>query len=301
MDPELSSLKTEQINEKTVHLDCMDTLEILRTMNREDQSVPLAVSRVLPQVAAAVDRMEQTLRRGGRIFYTGAGTSGRLGVLDASECPPTFSTSPEQVQGLIAGGDRAIRFAVEGAEDAPDQGATDLEAAGFQGKDFLVGLSASGRTPYVLGALGRAQKLGAESAAVTANPGSAIGREATIAIEVDTGPEVLTGSTRLKAGTAQKLILNMLSTATMVRLGKTYRNLMVDLQPTNEKLRNRARRIVKLATGVSDQEAHTALQECGDETKTAIVMILTRCDADSARQRLSHAGGRVGDALFHSE
>ncbi|PTX62449.1 N-acetylmuramic acid 6-phosphate etherase [Melghirimyces profundicolus] len=301
MEREIPNLKTEQVNEETIRLDRMSALEIVRAMNREDRTVPEAVAQVLPQVARTIDRMEETIRNGGRIFYIGAGTSGRLGILDASECPPTFSTPPGLVTGLIAGGDQAIRSAVEGAEDSAEQGAEDLKAHAFTPSDFLVGLAASGRTPYVRGALVHARKLGAGTAAVTANPGSPVGAEAEIAIEVDTGPEVLMGSTRLKAGTAQKMILNMLSTGTMVRLGKIHRNLMVDLQPTNEKLRDRAIRIVELSTGVSGQQAADVLKRCGGDPKTAIVSILARCGPEEAKARLQRAGGRVGDAVAEPE
>ncbi|MFC4077270.1 N-acetylmuramic acid 6-phosphate etherase [Salinithrix halophila] len=290
-------LTTEQINEATRSLDHMDSLEIVTVMNREDHRVPQAVEAVLPRIAEAVDEMVETVRQGGRIFYIGAGTSGRLGVLDASECPPTFSSDPELVQGIIAGGDRALRFAVEGAEDSTEQGAEDLKSRLFSEKDFLVGIAASGQTPYVLGALAHARQTGAKTVAVTCNPGSEAGHLAHLAIEIDTGPEILTGSTRLKAGTAQKLVLNMLSTAMMVRLGKTYGNLMVDLKPTNRKLKERARRIIRLATGASCEEVEKAYQAAGGETKTAIVMLLSGMDAELARSRLKCAGGRIGGAL----
>lgn len=301
MDQEISRSITEEVNESTRNLDQMSTLEIVTAMNREDRLVPLAVNEVLPHVAETIDRMTETLQRGGRIFYIGAGTSGRLGVLDASECPPTFGTDPERVQGVIAGGDRALRFPVEGAEDSEAQGVQDLKSRGFGAGDFLVGIAASGGTPYVRGAIRHARSIGAGTAVITANPGSPLGKEAQFAIEVETGPEVLMGSTRLKAGTAQKLILNMLSTGTMVCLGKTWRNLMVDLQPTNAKLKHRARRIVELATGVSGQEAEAALQSCNGEAKTAILVLLGGWEPDQARRHLLEAGGRVGEALDHAD
>lgn len=301
MDQEISRSITEEVNESTRNLDQMSTLEIVTAMNREDRLVPLAVNEVLPHVAETIDRMTETLQRGGRIFYIGAGTSGRLGVLDASECPPTFGTDPERVQGVIAGGDRALRFPVEGAEDSEAQGVQDLKSRGFGAGDFLVGIAASGGTPYVRGAIRHARSIGAGTAVITANPGSPLGKEAQFAIEVETGPEVLMGSTRLKAGTAQKLILNMLSTGTMVCLGKTWRNLMVDLQPTNAKLKHRARRIVELATSVSGQEAEAALQWCNGEAKTAILVLLGGWEPDQARRHLLEAGGRVGEALDHAD
>ncbi|SDX29694.1 N-acetylmuramic acid 6-phosphate etherase [Marininema mesophilum] len=297
MDKETSHWVTEERHEATYELDRMTTMEILSVMNQEDQRVPQAVRGELTQVAQTVDAMVEAVQKGGRIFYIGAGTSGRLGVLDASECPPTFSSDPQTVQGIIAGGDHALRFAIEGAEDSAEQGAEDLQVSGFNPTDFLVALSASGRTPYVMGALTHAKHIGAQSASIACNPHSPAGRLATIAIDIKTGPEILTGSTRLKAGTAQKLVLNMLSTAMMIRLGKTYGNLMVDLKPTNKKLHERSRQIVSLATGVPLSEASTTLDLAGGETKTAIVMLLANTDAASARQRLTSTAGRVRDAL----
>lgn len=288
---------TEQVHPRTRELDQMTALEIVRVMNEEDSRIAAAVAAILPAIARTIDSITEKMRAGGRLFYVGAGTSGRLGVLDASECPPTFGTDPTLVQGLIAGGDQALRSPVEGAEDSVEAGKRDLSQRAFQTGDFLVGIAASGNTPYVRGALEHAAALGAETAAITCNPGSPLGRLANHTLEVDVGAEILMGSTRLKAGTAQKMILNMLSTGTMIHLGKTYQNLMVDLSPSNEKLRKRSRRIVAMATGVTAAEAEQALTSCDGETKTAIVMLLAKCEAATARQRLKQAGGRVRDAL----
>jgi N-acetylmuramic acid 6-phosphate etherase len=297
MEPDLSRLITEQINERTRQLDQMSALEIVRVMNEEDRRVPLAVEEVLPQVAQAVEAMVETLKQGGHIFYIGAGTSGRLGVLDASECPPTFNADPSWFQGIIAGGDTALRYAVEGAEDDPLQAATDLKERGFCSRDLLVGLATSGRTPYVIGAVEYAKQVGARTVAITCNPGSVLGKLSDIPIEVNVGPEVLVGSTRLKSGTAQKMILNMLSTATMVRMGKVYQNLMVDLQPSNRKLEDRARRIIQQITGVSPEEAEAAWLRCDKEVKTAIISLLTDQTPERARQLLRQAEGQVRKAL----
>ncbi|PTM56865.1 N-acetylmuramic acid 6-phosphate etherase [Desmospora activa] len=288
---------TEQVHPHTRKLDQMTAMEIVQVMSQEDHRIAVAVAAILPTIAAAIDNITEKIRGGGRLFYVGAGTSGRLGVLDASECPPTFGTDPALVQGLIAGGDHALRFPVEGAEDSPEAGKRDLIERSFQKDDFLVGIAASGKTPYVRGALEYGVMLGTTTAAITCNPGSPLGQLADYALEVETGPEILMGSTRLKAGTAQKLILNMLSTGTMIRLGKTYQNLMVDLSPSNAKLRRRAQRIVAMATGVTSAEAEQALNACEGETKTAIVMLLATCDVTTARHRLNQAEGRVREAL----
>ncbi|GAA1711098.1 N-acetylmuramic acid 6-phosphate etherase [Propioniferax innocua] len=287
---------TERRNPATQNLDRLPLPALLRTMNDEDHRVPNAVAAALPAIADATELIVDSLRTGGRLIYTGAGTSGRLGVLDAAECVPTFGTSPEQVVGLIAGGPEAMFRAIEGAEDSPTQGAQDLADIDVDQRDTVVGIAASGRTPYVLGALEHARSVGASTVAVSCNPDSAIGRLAQIAIEVDNGPEVLTGSTRMKAGTSQKIILNMLSTAAMVRLGKVYGNLMVDVVPTNAKLRERAVRIVTEATQCSDADARAALEASDNHAKTAIVMLLCNVDADTARQRLAAADGFVGQA-----
>jgi N-acetylmuramic acid 6-phosphate etherase len=294
---DLAGLRTERPNPRSTALDAMDVNQLLALMNDEDASVAPAVRRALPDIATAVQVIAAGFRAGGRLVYVGAGTSGRLAVLDAAECPPTFGTDPGQVLGLLAGGERALLRAVEGAEDSPDLGREDLQAAGLSPTDVVVGLSASGRTPYVLGALRHARAVGATTISIACNPGSRISAHADIAIEVDTGPEVLTGSTRLKAGTSQKLVLNMLSTAAMVLTGKVYANLMVDVVPTNRKLEIRARTIIEAATGVDPVTALDYQQRADGRAKTAIVMILAGVDAPEADRRLTAAGGLVRDAL----
>ena len=265
----LDNLLTEARNPQTMELDSMTPLEIVTAMNREDARVPESIRPQLPNIARCVAWATEAIRSGGRLIYMGAGTSGRLGVLDAVECPPTFGVSPDVVVGLIAGGERAFVRAVEGAEDSRELGKADLEAIGLTQKDLVVGIAASGRTPYVLGGLAYANSLGCKTAAISCNPGSAVGQEAGLAIEVAPGPECLTGSTRLKAGTAQKLILNMISTATMVGCGKAYSNLMVDVMQTNEKLVVRAQNIVMEATGVSRDSAKEAIAQAGGSCKLA--------------------------------
>ena len=291
------SLATEASNPASRNLDQLSAQEIVSLMNNEDAKVAEAVRKVLPQVAQAVEIITERMRRGGRLIYMGAGTSGRLGVLDAAECPPTFNTSPEQVLGLIAGGTNALVSAAEAAEDDPELGRQDAADINLSEKDVLVGLAASGRTPYVIGALHYAREVGAAALAVTCNSPSALEEVAEITIAPVTGPEVLAGSTRLKAGTAQKMVLNMLSTATLVRLGKTYGNLMVDMRPTNAKLRRRAARIVAEATGQDEMTALEALEQCGGETRTAIVALLAGVTPQEARERLGKAGGFVRKAL----
>jgi N-acetylmuramic acid 6-phosphate etherase len=293
MTDDLSSLSTESPNPRTRQLDQLSTLELVQLMNEEDALVAGAVRQALPQIAAAIDAIAARLGRGGRLVYLGAGTSGRLGVLDASECPPTFSVSPDLVIGLIAGGDSALRRSVEAAEDDPHAGAADLQAHHLTEADCVVGLTASGRTPYVLGALDYARSLGALTIGVACNRPAAITEHAQISILAAVGPEVLSGSTRLKSGTAQKMILNLLSTGVMVRLGKTYGNLMVDLRPTNAKLRLRARRLLVQAAGVDDATALTLLERCNWEVKTAIVVHRFSCPPEEARQKLDAAGGFV--------
>lgn len=297
MGLDLHGMTTETRNPRTMGLDQMTTLQIVTTMNEEDARVPLAIAKCLPQIAQAADWAVEAFARGGRLFYMGAGTSGRLGVLDAVECPPTFGVSPEQVVGLIAGGDKAFVKAVEGAEDSFELGRNDLAERGLTEKDFVVGIAASGRTPYVLGGLEYARSVGCHTAAVACNLGSAVGKAAELAIEVNCGPEVLTGSTRLKSGTAQKLILNMISTASMVRSGKAYQNLMVDVMQTNEKLHTRAENIVIDATGVERAEARRAIDEAGGSVKCAITMLLAGCNAREAKQRLEQADGHVREAI----
>lgn len=288
---------TEQRNPLSANLDALSTLEMVRLMNRQDAQVPLAIAEVLPHIAAAVDVMTTAMAAGRRVFYQGAGTSGRLAVLDAVELLPTFGLEPGRVVPLLAGGSGALTHSIEGAEDDEAQGRNDLIEHDFAEGDVLVGIAASGRTPYVLGGLGYAAEIGAPTVSLVCNHNSPMAAAAQIAIEVLVGPEVLTGSTRLKAGTAQKLVLNMLSTGTMVKLGKVYGNLMVDVQPTNVKLRARAVRIVSEATGLTLPEAQARLEDAGGEVKTAIVMALTGVDVSTARQRLSEAQGRVRAAL----
>ena len=294
---DLNNMMTETRNPDTMHLDEMSALEIVTAMNREDRKVPEGIEPVLPQIAAVVETVEAAFRNGGRLFYLGAGTSGRLGVLDASECPPTFGVEPGMVVGLIAGGDRALRFPIEGAEDSRELGRKDLEEHDLCARDVVVGIAASGRTPYVLGALDYARSIGCKTAAIACNKGSAVGQAADIAIEAQVGPEVLTGSTRLKAGTAQKMILNMITTGAMVRIGKAYQNLMVDVVQSNEKLETRAENIVMAATGVERSQARQTIDAAGGKVKLAITMILTGRDVEQATQLLEEAGGRVRDAL----
>lgn len=293
----LDNLLTEARNPQTMELDSMTPLEIVTAMNREDARVPESIRPQLPNIARCVAWATEAIRSGGRLIYMGAGTSGRLGVLDAVECPPTFGVSPDVVVGLIAGGERAFVRAVEGAEDSRELGKADLEAIGLTPKDLVVGIAASGRTPYVLGGLAYANSLGCKTAAISCNPGSALGKEARLAIEVAPGPECLTGSTRLKAGTAQKLILNMISTATMVGCGKAYSNLMVDVMQTNEKLVVRAQNIVMEATGVSRDSAKEAIALAGGSCKLAVTMILADCTVEEAKERLERCGGSVRQAI----
>ena len=282
---------TESQNPNTLEIDCLSTLEIVERINDEDAKVALAVRAALPQIALAVDGIAARIERGGRLIYVGAGTSGRLGVLDAAECVPTFNTDPALVVGLIAGVTRALTVAVEGAEDDREAGRADLLAIGLTANDAVVGIAASGRTPYVLGALAYAQEIGALTVGVACNVPSAVLDAANIAIGVPVGPEVITGSTRMKAGTAQKLVLNAISTATMIKLGKVYGNLMVDVRPTNEKLVDRARRIVAQIAGVGYDEAARLLDASGGEVKTAIVIARRGVAPDAARDLLAAAGG----------
>ena len=297
MELNLTGMTTERRNPRTMQLDTMSELEIVTVMNEEDARVPLAIAKKLPQIAQAAHWAAEAFAQGGRLFYMGAGTSGRLGVLDAAECPPTFGVDPGMVVGLIAGGEKAFIKAVEGAEDDRALGQSDLEAHNLTAKDVVIGIAASGRTPYVLGGLAYARSVGCRTAAIACNPGSAVGKAADLAIEVEVGPEVLTGSTRLKSGTAQKLILNMISTASMVRAGKAYQNLMVDVMQTNEKLHVRAENIVIDATGVERAEARRAIDAAGGSVKCAITMLLAGCDADEAARRLEEAGGHVRAAV----
>jgi len=297
MELKIDHLTTETRNPRTMNLDMMTPLEIATAMNREDALVPKAIEPQLPNIAQAIEWASESVKNGGRIIYMGAGTSGRLGVLDAVECPPTFGVKPETVVGLIAGGERAFIKAVEGAEDNSELGRQDLINIALTDKDTVIGIAASGRTPYVLGGLGYARERGCRTVGISCNPGSPVGQAAELAIEVIPGPEVLTGSTRLKAGTAQKLILNMISTGTMVRSGKAFENLMADVMPTNEKLRVRAENIVIEATGISRAEAKAALEKCGGKVKTAILMVLSNCSPEEAADKLEAADGHIRRAL----
>ncbi len=294
---ELESLATEQRNPASNELDLLDTMSLVTLMNREDRLVALAVEHELPQIAEAVDVIAERLRGGGRLIHIGAGTSGRLGVLDASECPPTFNTLPDQVVGLIAGGDHALRHSVESVEDQPDAGADALRSIDLTARDVVVGIAASGRTPFVLGAMRYAKEVGAFTIGICNTPRSGLSEVVDIPIAPLPGPEILTGSTRLKAGTAQKMVLNMLSTGAMIRIGKTYGNLMVDVQRTNAKLSTRAIGIVRDAAGVDERRANAALDDANGDVKTAIVSLVLGVPAEDARKRVGAAGGIVRAAL----
>jgi N-acetylmuramic acid 6-phosphate etherase len=294
----LSQLRpTEQRNDASRDLDRMTTKAILRLMNREDRKVAVAVGRELPAIARAAEAIVWAMRNGGRLIYVGAGTSGRLGVLDAAECPPTFGVSPKMVQGLIAGGRRALASAVEGAEDSPSRGAKELQAKRLSRHDVVVGISASGRTPYVVGALAFARKRGATTVAITSDRAAPITRRAKIVIAPAAGPEILTGSTRLKAGTSQKLVLNMLSTAAMVRLGHAYENLMIDLMLTNQKLRDRLLRILAVASDRRVSVAKRALRQSGHNPRVALLMLKLGINAQTARNKLAQAKDNLTRAL----
>ena len=294
---ELKKIATEQRNPNTMNIDTLSTLDMVRLINREDHKVAEAVGLVTDKIAQAVDLVADRLSKGGRLIYCGAGTSGRLGILDAVECPPTYSTEPEMVQGLIAGGYPAIFKAVEGAEDSRELGRQDLENIGFSSRDVLVGIAASGRTPYVLGCMEYAREQGAATVSVTCCPGSLLDSFADIGIAPSPGPEVVTGSTRMKSGTAQKMVLNMLSTGAMIKLGKVYGNLMVDVKPSNEKLIRRCVSIVCAAAECDEATAIAALEACEYRPKTAIVMVLLGVGADEARVLISRSGGRISQVL----
>lgn len=300
MKIDLSVLTTEGRNALSENIDMLSTEEMLQVINGEDQKVALAVEKVIPAIAQTVDAIVEAFGKGGRLIYCGAGTSGRLGILDASECPPTFGTPREQVVGLIAGGHQAILQAVENAEDSLTLGVEDLKALDFNERDVLVGIAASGRTPYVIAALNYAKSLGATTAALTCNAGSEMTQVADIAIVPVVGPEVVTGSSRMKAGTAQKLVLNMLTTGAMIRSGKVYGNLMVDVEATNKKLVQRQVNIVQEATECDLQTATQALNACGNHCKTAIVMVLGNLEAEQARQLLKDNGGFIRQALHNA-
>ena len=293
----LSTLITEQRNPNSMHVDSLSALEIVQLMNKEDKQVPLAIEKCLPQIAQAVECIVAAFQQGGRLVYIGAGTSGRLGVLDASECPPTFGVSPEMVKGIIAGGERALRHPIEGAEDSKTHAVVDLQTIQFSSQDVLVGIAASGRTPYVIGALEYAKSLGSVTVSIASNPNSAMANIVDIAIDTVVGPEVLTGSSRLKSGTAQKLVLNMLTTASMILMGKCYQNLMVDVQASNEKLKARAIRIVMQATDCDKALAEETLKQADQNAKLAIMMILSGLDRAQAEALLEKHHGKLQLAL----
>ncbi|PQO25799.1 N-acetylmuramic acid 6-phosphate etherase [Blastopirellula marina] len=294
----LDHLTTEASNPASEDLDELSTLDLVNLINNQDAGVAIAVGQQSVQIAAAIDAISARLRRSGRLIYIGAGTSGRLGVLDAAECPPTFSSDPGQVIGLIAGGPSALQNAVEGAEDNPDFGAKDLQDIGLSSKDVVVGIATSGRTPYVIGGLDYARKIEAYAIGLTCNEVSELHSHCDMVIAPVVGPEIISGSTRMKAGTATKMVLNMLSTGAMIRQGKTFGNLMVDLKATNTKLNERARRIVKAATKLSDEDVSSLLHECNGEVKTAIVVHHTGESPDRARVLLSEANGHLRQAIM---
>jgi len=293
----LEKLATESRNPNTIAIDSASTLDIVKMINQEDQTVATAITEILPTIATAVDLIVAALQAGGRLFYIGAGTSGRLGILDASECPPTYGTDPALVQGLIAGGTQAIFRAVEGAEDSTTLAAENLQNKELKYNDILIGIAASGRTPYVIGGLQYAKSIGCKTISLTCSPDSTMGNIADLSLTVITGPEVIMGSTRMKAGTAQKMVLNMLTTSAMIRLGKVYSNLMVDVQTTNEKLKERANRIVSLATGASREEAIDTLAAANGSSKLAILMLLSGLSAGESSKLLQQSKGFISEAL----
>ena len=295
----LENLLTEQPNPASEGIEALPTEEVLRVINAEEQKVPEAVRLQIPNIARAVDTVVEALQRGGRLFYIGAGSSGRLGVLDAAECPPTFNVPAELVQGIIAGGERALARATEASEDDPAMGARDLAERGFTAGDVLVGIAASGRTPYVLGAVAQAQRLGATTIGISCTPNSELSRAVDIPIEPLPGPEIIAGSTRMKAGTATKLVLNMLSTASMIRLGHVFGNLMVNVQPKNRKLIDRARRIIAQAAGVDSERAAELLEQSGGSVKPAILMARLGISREEAEARLNACEGRISEVLKH--
>ncbi|WP_040203140.1 N-acetylmuramic acid 6-phosphate etherase [Neobacillus jeddahensis] len=297
LEENLELLTTESRNPQSLKIDTAEPMEILRIMNEQDQLVALAVNEVLPDIEVAVRFVFESFQKGGRLIYLGAGTSGRLGVLDAVECPPTFSTDHEMVQGLMAGGEGAFLKAVEGAEDDPDLGVRDLQALRLTSKDTVIGIAASGRTPYVIGALKYARSIGAKTVALSCNKDAAISKEADQSIEAIVGPEVLTGSTRLKAGTAHKMVLNMISTSSMILIGKAFENLMVDVHVSNQKLKERAIGIIRKITGVSYEVALETLEKAELQVKTAIVMIKTGTTKQDADKLLTEANGYVKKAI----
>ncbi|WP_318502940.1 N-acetylmuramic acid 6-phosphate etherase [Photobacterium leiognathi] len=301
MKIDLTTLVTESRNVASENIDMLSTIDMLKVINQEDQKVALAVEAIIPEIAKVVDLIAEAFQSGGRLIYTGAGTSGRLGILDASECPPTYGSDPDLVIGLIAGGHKAILKAVENAEDNEELGATDLQQIGFNHKDILVGIAASGRTPYVIGSMNYAKSVGAKVAALSCNANSPMADIADINITPIVGAEVVTGSSRMKAGTAQKLVLNMLTTGAMIRTGKVFGNLMVDVEATNAKLIQRQKNIVVEATGCSESQAAEALTQCNNHCKTAILMILLNINADLAAAKLSKHHGFIRHALLDQE
>lgn len=301
MKIDLTTLVTESRNVASENIDMLSTIDMLKVINQEDQKVALAVEAIIPEIAKVVDLIAEAFQSGGRLIYTGAGTSGRLGILDASECPPTYGSDPDLVIGLIAGGHKAILKAVENAEDNVELGATDLQQIGFNHKDVLVGIAASGRTPYVMGSMNYAKSVGAKVAALSCNANSPMAEIADINITPIVGAEVVTGSSRMKAGTAQKLVLNMLTTGAMIRTGKVFGNLMVDVEATNAKLIQRQKNIVVEATGCSESQAAEALTQCNNHCKTAILMILLNINADLAAAKLSKHHGFIRHALLDQE
>ncbi|CAM3922192.1 N-acetylmuramic acid 6-phosphate etherase [Mesobacillus thioparans] len=293
----ITKLNTEQQNPKTLNIDLMSTEEIITVINQEDTLVPNVLARQVPNISEVVDKIVAAFKQGGRLIYVGAGTSGRLGIIDASECPPTYGTDPGMVVGIIAGGKEAMTEAIEGVEDDKQQGKTDMEEISLTAKDVVVGIAASGRTPYTIGALEYSKQLGAVTVSVVCSKDSEMEQVSDYTIAAVVGPEVITGSTRMKAGTAQKLILNMLSTASMIKMGKVYGNLMVDVQMTNEKLHNRAVNIVKMATGASDEEARAAIKEQNYHTKAAILQIITGLKGIEANNLLNKHDGYLREAI----
>lgn len=293
----LLTLTTEMRNKNSINIDNMSTGEILSTINDEDRTVAEKVREVLPQIEETVERINHSLKLGGKLFYIGAGTSGRIGILDAVECPPTFSTSPDVVQGVMAGGMKAFEKAAEGVEDNEAMGASDLEERGITELDVVIGIAASGRTPYVIGALKHANQLGANTVSLASNEDAEISKHADINIEVITGPEILTGSTRMKAATAHKMILNMITTASMIKMGKVYENLMVDLKASNQKLRERAKSIVSMITGVTHDHAESILEKANYEVKPTIVMIKANVTIYEAKKFINQANGFVRKAI----
>ncbi|MCA0986924.1 N-acetylmuramic acid 6-phosphate etherase [Guptibacillus algicola] len=293
---DVNDMNTEMRNVKSEQLHQFSTLEIIELMNEEDQRVPSVVKAALPQVQKVIDQAVEIMKSGGRLFYFGAGTSGRLGVLDASECPPTFGVPHDLVNGIIAGGDRALRFPIEGAEDSAEAGAADVHKHVTR-KDMVIGIASSGRTPYVLGAVNAASNLGIPTAGIACNTGSLLSQKVIYPIEVPVGPEVVTGSTRLKAGTAQKMVLNMITTASMIKLGKVYRNLMVNVQASNEKLRKRAVSIIQEITGVDEVEASRASEKAGGDVRVAIVMLLLGVNVEEAKVVLEKKNGNLAELM----